>query len=99
MAICCEDVPAHEKLASSESLALSGIRTMICAPILDRDRRPIGMLQLDAQDRAHPFGEADLELLLAMLGPIGVAVENARLHEEMVRRRQRDRDFQYAREV
>ncbi|QDV37803.1 SpoIIE family protein phosphatase [Tautonia plasticadhaerens] len=98
-AICCQDLPSDEKFAGSESLALSGIRTMVCAPILDRDRRPIGMLQLDARDRSRPFGAADLELLLAMLGPIGVAVENARLHGEILRRRQRDRDAQYAREV
>ncbi|RUL86135.1 SpoIIE family protein phosphatase [Tautonia sociabilis] len=99
VAICCADLPNFERFAQSESLALSGIRTMICAPILDRDRTPIGMLQLDAQDRSRPFEPADLELLLALLGPIGVAVENARLHEEMVCRRQRDRDSQYAREV
>lgn len=98
-AICCEDLPSDELFAGSESLALSGIRSMVCAPILDRDRRPIGMLQLDARGHARPFGGADLELLLAMLGPIGVAVENARLHGEILRRRQRDRDAQYAREV
>jgi serine phosphatase RsbU (regulator of sigma subunit) len=99
MAICCDDLPTSQKFSESESLALSGIRTMICAPILGRDRQPIGMLQLDARDHSRPFGPPDLELLLAMLGPIGVAVENARLHEEILRRRQRDRDAQYAREV
>ena len=99
MALCCEDVRNDERLAVSESIVLSGIRTMICAPILDRTHRPIGILQLDSRNGRAAFGPDDLELLRAMLGPIGVAVENARLHEEIFRRRQRDHDAENAREV
>lgn len=99
VALCCEDLPGDEKLGQIESLAGSGIRTMICAPILGNEQRPIGMIQLDAEDLRRPFGPEDLELMLALLGPIGVAVENARLHEEGIRRRQRDRDLKHAREV
>ena len=99
LALCCEDVRSDDRLAVSESLAISGIRTMLCAPILDRSQRPIGMLQLDSQSGRSAFGPDDLELLRATVGPIGVAVENARLHEELFRRHQRDRDAQHAREV
>ena len=99
LALCCEDVRSDDRLAASESLAISGIRTMLCAPILDRSQRPIGMLQLDSRSGRAAFGTEDLERLRAMVGPIGVAVENARLHEELFRRRQRDHDARYAREV
>lgn len=99
VAFCCDDVSGDGNLAESDSLAISGIRSMVCAPILDRDGTPVGIVQLDAFDLTRPFDEGDLDLLLAMLGPIGVAVENARMHDEIVRRRQRDHDAHNAREV
>lgn len=99
VAFCCDDVTGDGNLSESESLAISGIRSMMCAPILDRDGTPVGIVQLDAFDLTRPFDEGDLDLLLAMLGPIGVAVENARMHDEIVRRRQRDHDAHNAREV
>jgi len=50
---------------------------------LTRGPRVSGLLL--AADRAQPFNDDDLNLLLAMAGQAAVAVENLRLHEELKR--------------
>lgn len=76
------DVQAPANLPVSESLSGSGIRTALCAPILGRGGRAIGIIQLDT--RVHPasFGPEDLGLLAAVAVPIGVVVENHRMIKE-----------------
>lgn len=98
-ALCCEDLAKDKLLAGSDTMMGAGIRTMLCAPILDRDRHPIGLLQLDSRDYKHQFEPKDLELLVAVVAQIGVAVENARLHEVLLRRKHVEQELTYARKV
>jgi phosphoserine phosphatase RsbU/P len=69
----------------SESLQGTEIRTMMGVPLLDQQRNPIGMIQIDTFDQKSKFSQEDLDLLVAVAGPIGLAVENASLHEERIR--------------
>jgi PAS domain S-box-containing protein len=67
----------------------SGFRTnsMICIPLLV-ERRTIGVLQ--AINRQHgDFTEHDLQLLKAIGGPLAAAIENARLHAEVLSEKRR----------
>ena len=63
-------------LGTSDSFSGGGIRTALCVPILGREGKALGIIQLDSQLKKVPFGAEDLELLAAVAVPIGVVVEN-----------------------
>jgi phosphoserine phosphatase RsbU/P len=98
-AILCEDVGADERFGQSESVLESQIRTVLCVPLWDRERRPVGVLQIDTRDKRGRFEPDDLDLLAAVAGPVSVAVENARLHEVAVKTADWEREARDARAV
>ena len=50
---------------------------------------PVGILQIDTQDVQARFCPEDLDLLVAVAGPVSVAVDNARLLDESRREKRR----------
>ncbi len=66
---------------------------------MDADRRPVGMIQIDTRDQMSRFSQEDLDLLGAIAGPVGLAVENSRLHEDLVRLTVIEASLQNARSV
>jgi serine phosphatase RsbU (regulator of sigma subunit) len=98
-AVVCEDVGADERFGQSESVRESQIRTVLCVPVWDRERCPIGVLQIDTRDEKGRFGPDDLDLLAAVAGPVSVAVENARLHEVALKQAEWEREARDARAV
>ena len=98
-AILCEDIGADDRFSDSSSVKESQIRTMMCVPLWDRERRPVGVMQIDTRDEHGQFGEDDLELLVAVAGPVSVAIESARLHEIAVKQADMEREAQDARAV
>jgi serine phosphatase RsbU (regulator of sigma subunit) len=99
LAVLCEDVRADEHFGQSESVKASQVRTMLCVPIWDQERRPVGVLQMDTRDGRGRFGPDDLDLLSAIAGPVSVAVENARLHDLAVQTVEWEREARDARAV
>jgi serine phosphatase RsbU (regulator of sigma subunit) len=98
-ALLCEDVGADPRFGHSPSVKESQIRTMMCVPLCDRQRRPFGVLQIDTRDERGRFQPDDLDLLVAVAGPVGVAIENARLHDLAVEHAKWEREAQDARAV
>ncbi|WP_165246242.1 SpoIIE family protein phosphatase [Paludisphaera soli] len=80
-AVLIKDVYVDERFKDHESLS-AAIRTAVCAPLLGRDGRAVGMVQLDGASPRERFREEDLELLAALAVPIAAAVENDRLQRE-----------------
>jgi signal transduction histidine kinase/ActR/RegA family two-component response regulator/putative methionine-R-sulfoxide reductase with GAF domain len=87
-AILCLDVLSDRRFHASRSAQAAQIRTLMVVPLWDHERRSTGILQIDARDVQAPFSPDDLDLLVAIAGPVSVAVENARLLAE-ARREQR----------
>jgi phosphoserine phosphatase RsbU/P len=98
-AILCEDVGTDERFGQSESVRESQIRTVLCVPLWDRERRSVGVLQVDTRDKGGRFEPDDLDLLAAVAGPVSVAVENARLHDIAVKTADWEREARDARAV
>jgi serine phosphatase RsbU (regulator of sigma subunit)/pSer/pThr/pTyr-binding forkhead associated (FHA) protein len=98
-AVLCEDIGADDRFGDSPSVKESQIRTMMCVPLWDRERHSIGVLQIDTRNEHGRFDEEDLELLVAVAGPVSVAIENARLHEIAIKLRDMEREAQDARAV
>jgi len=79
-AILAEDVLQEEELQTAESLLSQRIASVACAALTAGDS-PLGVLYADTRDRAQPFDEDDLDVLLAVAALASVALENA-LHLE-----------------
>ncbi|MBK8985750.1 MAG: GAF domain-containing protein [Chloroflexi bacterium] len=67
----------------------SGFRTnsMVCIP-LQVEERMIGVLQA-INKKSGDFNEHDLRLLQAIGGPLAAAIENARLHSDVIAEKRR----------
>ena len=98
-AVLCEDIGADDRFGDSPSVKESQIRTMICVPLWDRERHSVGVIQIDTQNEHGRFEEDDLELLVAVAGPVSVAIENAWLHMIAVRQADMEREAHDARAV
>jgi phosphoserine phosphatase RsbU/P len=98
-AILSADAASDERFEMSQSIADFRIRSMICAPLLDSEGRAFGALQIDTLDQRQRFQKEDLELLVSAASQAAIAIQNAELHEQALRRRERERDMQVAHEV
>jgi signal transduction histidine kinase len=81
-AVLSLDVRSDVRFSASCSAQRARIRTLMCVPLWNHERRPVGILQVDTQDVEARFCPEDLDLLAAVAGPLSVAVENARLLDE-----------------
>ena len=92
-AILCVDVSEDESISEAESLVAAEVRSLLCAPLLIRER-VAGFIYLDSSNPATRLDEGHLELLTAVSSIAAVAIdnvqqlerlqdENERLHEEI----------------
>jgi phosphoserine phosphatase RsbU/P len=82
-----------------ESTAGLGIRSMMCAPLVGGDGAPMGALLIDTTDSNRGFTTEDLEVLAAVAAQAAIAIENAQFYEQMLARKELERDLELAREV
>lgn len=78
----------------------SGYRTrsMLCVPIENRAHETVGVLQL--LNKLHgSFGPRDLEFLDAISDHMAIAMENARMHLELIEKQRMERELQLGREI
>lgn len=91
-AILSDDAEMDERFGCSDSIGAACIRSVMCAPLLDRKGKVIGVLQLDSFGRPNRFTAEDLDLLANTALLVAFAVENSQLHEDLV-------DLQVARKI
>lgn len=82
-----------------ESVQLQSIRTVMCAPILDRQFLAVGIVQLDTRSTRARFSARDLDLLAGYAAEVGVAIELCRLHDVESKHLRDQREQRFAREV
>jgi phosphoserine phosphatase RsbU/P len=98
-AILSADATRDERLDLSQSLADLRIRSMMCAPLLDSEGTPLGVIQVDTLDQRKRFRHEDLEVLASVAVQAGFAIDNAQLHEGALRQKEIEHDLELAREV
>ena len=92
------DASADARFARAESIVVSGVRSLVAAPLLDSEGC-LGMIVLSAKDRLHPFQEDDMELLAALASVAAMRIRNIALAEETARRRLLDRELDLAHDI
>ncbi len=74
-----------EKLGAQESIISYAVRSIICVPLKVKDET-IGVAYSDHRYRKELFGEQELRSLVAFANQAAIAIENARLFENLQRR-------------
>ena len=86
------------RFQAGASIIMKGLRAILCAPMIVRDNL-IGAVYVDTAMRAGAFTPNDMELLKAVCGQAGRAIENARLYRVAVEKGRLERELQMAREI
>ena len=84
-AILSANVPSDARFNTAESIVDFHIRSVMCAPLINRDGQVLGVIQIDTMDQRNRFNLEDLEVLAGVASQATIAVENAELHEAAVR--------------
>lgn len=98
-AVLSADAASDTRFQMSQSIADFRIRSMMCAPLIDGDGNALGVLQIDTLDQRKRFQDQDLDVLASVAAQAGIAIDNARLHEQAMRQVEVNRDLELARTV
>jgi serine phosphatase RsbU (regulator of sigma subunit) len=96
-ALVC-DVAADENWGRAASLRMSGVRSLIAAPLYD-EAGPLGMIALDSRAFVRPFDEEDLELLTSLAAVASLRIRNVALTHEAAERRRLEEELSLARSI
>ena len=75
----------EEATSHIDSIQQGQMESVLCLPLRDRDRRPIGAVYVDATDRRDAFRNQDTELLQSFCDLAAVVLENLRQQERRLR--------------
>lgn len=98
-AILSADVGDDRRFQNSESIAEMQLRSLMCTPLMNTSGQSLGVLQLSTRDVVQPFNSDDLDLLVSVGAQAGLAVENASMHESLLKQRDFERDMEIAAQV
>jgi serine phosphatase RsbU (regulator of sigma subunit) len=98
MAAIVFDVQADERFAAAQSMLLSGIRSLIAAPLLDPEGS-LGLIVLESRAGIRQFSEEDLELLVSLAAVAALHLRNLALALEAAERRRLQQELALARRI
>src|SRR2546430_17616162 len=82
------DARADQRFVESESVIAENILSIVCVPMIIKE--PIaGAIYVDHRQARHLFSQKDLSFLEAFADQAAIAIENARLYEELEEARTR----------
>ncbi len=76
------DARADDRFTESESVIAENIMSILCVPLVIRERIA-GAIYVDHREARHLFSQRDLTFLEAFSDQAAIAIENARLYEEL----------------
>lgn len=98
-AILSADALEDSRFQTSESLTDLRIRSMMCVPLCGKSERPLGVIQISTRDARQQFAKDDLDVLVSVASQATLAVENSRLHSELLKQRDMQRELEFANQV
>jgi phosphoserine phosphatase RsbU/P len=94
-----ENVLDDSRFKQSTSLNRAQIRSVMCAPLVGKDGEALGVIQVVTRGSTGSFKSDDLDLLVSLASQAALGIENATLHEALLRQRELDRDLEFATQV
>ncbi len=98
-AILSADAATDSRFDSAQSVVDFRIRSMICAPLIGIEGNVLGVIQIDTVHHRGRFNEEDLDVLASVAGQVAYTVENALMHQEVLKKRAFDQELAIAHEV
>lgn len=98
-AILSADASSDSRFDMAQSIADFQIRSMMCAPIIDPEGEPMGVLQVDTLNQRSRFTQQDLEILAGVASQASIAIDNARMHERIWAQRSLEKDLELAHRI
>lgn len=92
------DARSDERFNQAQSLMLSGLRTILAAPLLDDDRA-LGMIVLGSTRGVRAYEESDMELLVSLASVAAMRIANVRLVEEAAERKRMEQELALGRRI
>jgi putative nucleotidyltransferase with HDIG domain len=80
--ILSHDALVDERFIHSRSVVNQKVRSAMCAPLVNRTKVH-GIIYVDSTDKSNLFTRNDLSLLSAMALKAGIALDNARLYDDL----------------
>lgn len=97
--VLSSDLEIDPRFRASDSVHAMGMRSVMCAPLLDVQSNVLGIIHADVEREGVRFGAADLELLTSVTPQVAVAIRYAQLHQQQVEQDRINRDLELARRV
>jgi serine phosphatase RsbU (regulator of sigma subunit) len=97
--ILSEDVLTDDRFGQISSLWEVGFGSLLCVPLIGKEDRGLGVIQLDRATLNDPFQGEDLRLLTTLGLLVAVVLENVALHEDRLREEVLRKELALAREV
>lgn len=98
-AILSEDAGHDQRFDASESIVSFKIHSVICAPLIDNDGNPFGVIQLDSLKPGQRFQADDLLMLAGMAAPAALAINYAHLYEQALEQQRIQHDLELAHQI
>ncbi len=93
------NIKEDPRFNKSASLARLRVRSMMCVPLTTQDGKAMGVIQIVTRHEGREFSEDDHELMLSLAAQASMVIENAKLHTEVLERRDMERDLEFATQV
>lgn len=93
------DVNDDPNLELSATLVSLHLRSFLCVPLMGRENRRLGVIQLDCLRPDHAFSADDLELLTTLAIQVSTVLENAALHADRLREERLRQELRLARDI
>ncbi len=98
MAALVLDLLTDERFAGAESMLVSGVRSLVAAPLLTTEGTP-GLIVLESRAGARQFGEEDLALLVSLASVAALHLRNLELVLEAAERKRLAEELALARRI
>ncbi|PKO15571.1 hypothetical protein CVU37_12095 [candidate division BRC1 bacterium HGW-BRC1-1] len=99
VAILVSDAVSDLRFSANESVALSRIRSAICAPLVVKEE-VLGVIYVDTQELdLVSYTNDELELISGIANQAALAISNARLYQQSLHQQALDRELEIARTI
>jgi len=92
------DAAVDDRFAGSQSLMMSGVRSVVAAPLSDAEGS-IGMIALLSSVSVRQFSDLDLDMLVSLASAAALRVRNVALAEEAAARKVLERELSLAHDM
>ncbi len=99
VSLLSEDVQTDQRFSPSETLTTLGIHSVLCVPLITKEGRRLGVIQIDRFRRGVGYRVEDLQLLTAICLQTTVVLENVELHGQLIREERLHQELALAREI